>query len=251
MISGASKSVSIGPFTLICGDCFTVLPNLGVRVDAIITDPPFSERTHSGHDNTMRKIKVDANGKKRAKINSLGYACWSDDQVKSFVPLIDSVCGGWLVVMTDHYLALKYFRAMERTGRTAFPPLPFYDQGRSCRFAGDGPSSWTDWIIVSRTKAQLRWGSLSGGYVKKKWMGSRASKLMMGAKPPGLMKMLVKDYSRENDLVCDSCMGSGTTGVACIEMKRRFIGIEKDPERFELAKDRIIKAYESKKAELF
>lgn len=58
-------------------------------------------------------------------------------------------------------------------------------------------------------------------------------------KPVALMEYLVKTYSNPNDVVLDPCMGSGTTGVACKNTGRQFIGIEKDPEYFQLATTRI------------
>ena len=58
-------------------------------------------------------------------------------------------------------------------------------------------------------------------------------------KPVDLCEWLIKSYSNEGDLVMDFCMGSGTTGVACKNTKRRFIGVEKDPEIFKLAEGRI------------
>ena len=58
-------------------------------------------------------------------------------------------------------------------------------------------------------------------------------------KPLALIEELVKTYTNEGDIVLDSCMGSGTTGVACKKLKRKFIGIEKDKEYYEKAKDRI------------
>jgi site-specific DNA-methyltransferase (adenine-specific) len=58
-------------------------------------------------------------------------------------------------------------------------------------------------------------------------------------KPVELFKYLVKTYSMENDLVMDNTMGSGTTGVACMHLDRRFIGIEKEQEYFTIAESRI------------
>lgn len=58
-------------------------------------------------------------------------------------------------------------------------------------------------------------------------------------KPLLLLEELVKTYTNENDLVLDSCMGSGTCGVACKNLNRRFIGIEKEEKYFEIAKERI------------
>ena len=58
-------------------------------------------------------------------------------------------------------------------------------------------------------------------------------------KPVALMEWVLKYYSKEGDVVLDNCMGSGSTGVACRNMNRNFIGIEKDPEIYEVAFNRI------------
>lgn len=58
-------------------------------------------------------------------------------------------------------------------------------------------------------------------------------------KPIELMEYLVKTYTNEGDTVLDNCMGSGTTGVACKNLNRNFIGIEQDANYFEIAKGRI------------
>ena len=58
-------------------------------------------------------------------------------------------------------------------------------------------------------------------------------------KPVALMEYLIKTYTNEGDTVLDFTMGSGTTGVACNNLNRNFIGIEKDEEYFNLAKRRI------------
>ena len=58
-------------------------------------------------------------------------------------------------------------------------------------------------------------------------------------KPVALIEYLVKTYTNENDTVLDNCLGSGTTGVACKNLNRNFIGIELDKDYFEIAKNRI------------
>ena len=58
-------------------------------------------------------------------------------------------------------------------------------------------------------------------------------------KPEALMEYLIKTYTNEGDLVLDNCMGSGTTGVACIKTNRKFIGIERDENYFNIASKRI------------
>ena len=64
-------------------------------------------------------------------------------------------------------------------------------------------------------------------------------------KPVELLEWLITTYTNENEVVLDNAMGSGSTGVACINTNRNFIGIEKDDKYFEIAKDRIEKAKES------
>lgn len=64
-------------------------------------------------------------------------------------------------------------------------------------------------------------------------------------KPVGLMEYLVKTYTNEGDVVLDFTMGSGTTGVACMNLSRRFIGFELDSGYFDVAKERITKAAEA------
>ncbi len=65
------------------------------------------------------------------------------------------------------------------------------------------------------------------------------TKLHPTQKPLDLIEWLVKTYTNENDFVLDNCMGSGTTGVACRNLHRNFIGIELDKDYFEIAKNRI------------
>jgi len=58
-------------------------------------------------------------------------------------------------------------------------------------------------------------------------------------KPLELCEWLIKTYSNEGDVVLDFCMGSGTSIVASIQTKRNYIGVEKDPDIFQIAKERI------------
>jgi DNA modification methylase len=58
-------------------------------------------------------------------------------------------------------------------------------------------------------------------------------------KPVALLEYLIKTYTNEGDLVLDNCMGSGSTGVACVNINRDFIGIELDENYFNVAKKRI------------
>lgn len=61
-----------------------------------------------------------------------------------------------------------------------------------------------------------------------------------------LLEYLIKTYSDENEVILDNCMGSGSTGVACINTNRNFIGIELDEKYFNIAKNRIDESAKSK-----
>ena len=70
-------------------------------------------------------------------------------------------------------------------------------------------------------------------------------------KPVSLFEYLIKTYTNEGETVLDNCMGSGSTGVACINTNRNFIGIEKDEKYFEIAKKRIDEAIADMAGRLF
>lgn len=234
------RTETIGRATLYQGDACEILPTLG-RVAHIITDPPYSERTHQGHDDV-------ASGKRRdgAERLALGYSALTRDGAERLAEQFAAVCDGWIVWMTDHTLAPVIAKRLEDLKRYVFAPVPYHHPGRSVRLAGDGPSSWTDWLIVSRTAAQHRWGTLRGGYVAGPGWDDKER---MGGKPTRLMELVVSDYSRPGETVCDPFMGAGTTGVACHRTGRDFIGIEIDEPSFDTACRRIEQA--QRQADLF
>ena len=67
----------------------------------------------------------------------------------------------------------------------------------------------------------------------------RKGRLHPTQKPVALLEYLIKTYTNEGDVVLDNCMGSGSTGVACVNTNRDFIGIELDKDYFNIAKQRI------------
>lgn len=74
-------------------------------------------------------------------------------------------------------------------------------------------------------------------------------KLHPTQKPVALLEYLIKTYTNENETVLDNCMGSGSTGVACIHTKRNFIGMELDENYFKIANERIDKEMEVHRTE--
>ena len=84
----------------------------------------------------------------------------------------------------------------------------------------------------------------SGKRLTDVWYFDRVSgnrQLHQNQKPLDLIKQCILKHSRETDLIFDGFMGSGTTGMACRELNRNFIGIELDEKYFEIAKARIEK----------
>lgn len=75
---------------------------------------------------------------------------------------------------------------------------------------------------------------------------NRSEKCHPTQKPVALMEYLIKTYTNEGDTVLDNCMGSGTTGVACANTNRKFIGMELDSDYFRIARRRISEAYKTK-----
>jgi len=129
---------------------------------------------------------------------------------------------------------------LREVGRCVFYPLPLIVPGRSVRLSGDGPSSWTDWIVPARTKTEKKWGTLRGYYE-----GTPGSIEHMGGKPLNAMCRIIEDYTRPGDTVLDFCMGAGTTAIACIRTGRKFVGIEIDPAHFRTAEQRIRRELEA------
>ena len=69
---------------------------------------------------------------------------------------------------------------------------------------------------------------------------NQKNKLHPTQKPLELMKYLIKTYSNEDDIVMDNCMGSNTTGLACKELNRQYIGIEKDKNYYDVSVSRVM-----------
>lgn len=105
----------------------------------------------------------------------------------------------------------------------------------------------TDGSNYGKTKIGISGGGSTKRYPKDvltfKW-DTQKSSLHPNQKPVALLEYLIKTYTNEDDMVLDNCMGSGSTGVACINANRNFIGMELDEHYFEIAERRINEALE-------
>ena len=210
-----------------CGDCRYILP---VECDAVIADPPYSAGTHEEHDSAEQGHIGE--GKDGMHRRPLGYRPWGPLDVAAITSVMPE--RGWVCILSDHTLAREWERSLDFRGRYVFAPVPCVVRGRSVRLSGDGPCSWTDWLVCSRTATESRWGTLPGVYE-----GSPRDIVHKGGKPVNMMCQIVRDYSRPGDCVLDFAMGSATTGIACIRTGRRFLGIEIDHAYYASAKARL------------
>jgi site-specific DNA-methyltransferase (adenine-specific) len=152
--------------------------------------------------------------------------------------------------MTSHDLVGAYTSALELNGRYVFAPLACVQSGMNVRLAGDGPSSWTVWLVVSRPRVPpfTTWGTLPGAYVGTavdagEQLRDKGKRAVAGGKPLWLMRQIVRDYSRPGDLVCDPCSGGATTLLAAVMEGRRAIGAEMDPATHAKALARLQRGY--------
>lgn len=215
-----------------------------VRCDALITDPPYSAMTHSGHDRGASLARggyaqrSDGGRDRRRVRQALNYAAWNRRDVELFARHWADNCKGWICAMSDDALATTWRLELEQTARYSFAPVPCVMKGMTVRLVGDGPSSWTVYLNVARPTSYSKWGTLPGAYVFPPRRGGH-----IGGKPIDLMRAIVRDYSRKGDLICDPCAGGATTLLAAVLEGRRAIGAEVDPKTFEAAVRRLRQGY--------
>ncbi len=224
-----------GPIELRLGDYRDVLADVSDDV-TVIVDAPYSGTTHGGH----RKGHGLNNTGRPTYRRDIGYSEWAERDVSDFVGRWGS-CSGWLVSFTDDVLSPVWRAAYREAGRCPFAPLPVVATGMTVRLAGDGPSNWTTWLLVSRPRSveARAWGTLPGAYVVTHGGSATRASGVVGAKPIAAVRSIVRDYSRPGDLVCDPCAGGATTLIAAALEGRRAIGAELDPETFAKACARI------------
>lgn len=221
------------------------------KVDAVIEDPPYGERTHAGqrHERASGyRGSSDDYQSKRCLVSDVGleYEHLTHVDVEELVDHTAKYCDGWALWMTSHDLLRAYETAARGFGRYCFAPVPIVQPGMNVRLAGDGPSNWTVYLVVTRTATKKCWGTKPGAYITSKdyEKGRVAAKSVSGGKPIGLMEAILGDYTEKGDLVMDRFAGGGTTGVAAIRTGRRFFGCERKPEHFAIAVKRLRAARE-------
>lgn len=223
----AFRKEQIGECTLYCGDCREILPLLP-PVETVITDPPYSDNTHE-----MAKTNKGAgHGRKLVSFDALTEA-----DFLTIADLCVAASKGWVVMTCDYkHAALLYANdKFIRLGAWVKPnPMP--------QISADRPGQGFETIAIlhsGRTPKQWNRGGGSGVWVHPVMNGAEVPT----QKPFRLISSFVQDFSQIGQTVLDPFMGSGTTGVACSKLGRKFIGVEVNADHFEIACKRIEAAY--------
>ena len=204
-----SEKVVIGNAELYLGDCMDILPTLG-KVDAVITDPPYGIGESGGDKKRNR-------GYERLVIHDdLGW----DDAIpeKEVFELILSK-SEISVIWGGNYFAHLLPASMGW----------FYWDKRIGGDFSDGELAWTSQKKALRMFSYNSFTGLKGGHLREH----------PTQKPVALMKWCIEQCKNNPQTILDPFMGSGTTGVAAVQMGRKFIGIEREPKYFEIACKRI------------
>ena len=214
----------IGNATLYLGDCMDILPTLE-KVDAVITDPPYGIGADKG-----KKGSGTFNGYKSYKSAWHPENTWDKERPnkKIFSLMIEN--SSKAIIWGGNYFA----DWLSPQGKWLW-----WDKCQTMPTYGDGELAWTN--LSGTTPKKFVWAN-------NKIIADRVVRHHPTQKPLELMLWCIEQAGNP-EIILDPFMGSGTTGVACAQLGRSFIGIEREPAYFDIACRRIEQAY--KQGQLF
>jgi DNA modification methylase len=231
------------------GDCLDPergLPSLG-SCDHVITDPPYSRDLYKNFrsNSSARKARNGklSNSYTALASESIGAA---DDIVAPASTEMLRASSRWVLAFHDaesgHMWREQFGEAYVRAGIwVKTNPMP--------QVSGDRPAQGFESFTLAHRSGRKRWNGggraavYTCGALQSNWH-ERVNNNHPCPKPLSLMEALVRDFTDPGELICDPFAGSGTTGVACIRLGRRFIGWERDPKYFAIAVKRLRAARE-------
>lgn len=216
----------IGNAELYLGDCREILPTLP-KVDTVITDPPYDERTHKN----AKTNKGVGHGVKQVTFNAL-----TGQEFCDVMRLCLESSAGWVIATCDYRHASLTFDWPQfiRLGAWVKPnPMP--------QISADRPGQGFEAVLVLHSLATPKVWNRGGG--SGVWtFPSITSATVPTEKPIALAKAFVSDFTQPDSVVLDPFMGAGTIGEAALCAGRRYVGIEKNAAHFDIACDRIERA---------
>ncbi len=213
-------------WAVVHGDSIATMASMPDRsVTHIITDTPYSERTHRG----ARTNKKDAKG----HVLDIGFSAITD---LSWVLSGLRVASEWVLSFCELEMLGDYRIVAE--GRYLRGGVWDRPDGAP-QLSGDRPAQGAEGIAILHARGHHTFWNGSGKRAMWKCGVERVDRIHPTQKPIGLMMDLIADFTKEGDLILDPYMGSGTTLAAALRLKRRCIGIEADPRHFVNARDRV------------
>jgi len=234
------RKVQIGNCTLFQGNCISLIPEIG-SVSHVICDPPYEQLMHDQHKNAEFR-RTDGN----ADIKHFNFS--GIDEIRpELVSLIDEHCEGWFLAFCTAEGVWKWREAITVNSSMKFKTTcPWIKPDCAPKFNGQGPAlGYEPFITVWSGSGYAKWnaGGKRGVYTHltnpRDRHGGHPTE-----KPWRLMAEILQDFTNPNETILDPFMGSGTTLVAAARTFRRCIGIELDPNYFEMACERVQKAYD-------
>lgn len=230
-----AEPVVIGDATLYLGDCLSI--DVGA-VDHVISDPPYEASLHAAKSHLSNLRKDSGPELKEIDFTSI------DAIRQSVVDIYGAVCNGWFIAFCTvegvapwadliNTSPMKYKRACVWVKPDSTPQLNGQGPAQGaenfvCAWAGQGHAKWNA-------------GGKRGVYTHcvngQERHGEHPTE-----KPRRLMAEIIADFTNQGDTICDPFAGSGTTGVAAVQMGRKFIGIEQNERYFDIMCERITKA---------
>lgn len=206
--------VQIGDARLACGDCRAVLPTLG-KVDAVVTDPPYGMGKDIANDTIDEADAVTSSAIEWCKENVSGnvIAFWSAQR--------------W------HRVPELFFPAKRvMIWHKGFAPYAPHNVGYRYELI----------VWVKGDRANDKRGDVFEAFpIAFRTQAENAAHPTQ--KPVDLLTEILRDFTSPDTAVLDPFMGSGTTGVACAKLGRKFIGVEIERRYFDIACRRIEAAY--------
>jgi site-specific DNA-methyltransferase (adenine-specific) len=242
------KTVEIGNCTLYCGDSYSILPKLKIEADAIISDPPYGI-TSCDWDQALQLPMfwdmINNSAKISANIVLFAAGHFMIDLVNSKyrwfrydLIWVKNNKVGFLNAnkqpLRSHEYILVFGRSGERANATYNPVKKEGGNSYTRRHNIDKNS-----VYPARSYTTISDGKRHPSSVLNFKSDKNFLKLHPTLKPLALMEFLVSSYSNKNDIIIDPFMGSGTTGIACQKLGRRFIGVEKEEQFFDIAVKRM------------
>lgn len=213
------RKETIGDATLHLGDCLEILPTLG-RVDAVVTDPPYG----IGEARKDHKSRNRVKGGKAIISTDYGSSNWDDAPAqKEAIDAALKISGNSIIWGGNYFLLHPSSKWL------------VWDKQNSGDFA-DCELAWTNLKGAVRIYRHM-WNGMMRDSERN------TPRVHPTQKPIVLMQWCISHLPSNAGTILDPFMGSGTTGVACANLGREFIGIEIDERYFDIACERIAAAY--------